>query len=241
MKRFAHETDAILAYSEATRRDVERLLDAPADKVTVAPMAVDEGFEPMDRAEAQAAVRREWGVAAPFLLFVSTLEPRKNVVGLLEGFARLRDRIPHSLVLIGGVGWKAEPIFEALDRLRLGDRVVRPGYVPHRRLPVWYAAADAFVFPTLYEGFGLPLLEALACGCPVVASNSSSVPEVTGGAALLCGPDDTEALAANVLRVLEDDALRADLVDRGRAHAARYSWRAMAEATWGVYQRLAQA
>ncbi len=239
IRRFAHRADAILVYSEATRRDVVRFLEAPADKIAIAPMAVDEGFIPMDRDEAVEWVAAHYGIRQPFLLFVSTLEPRKNVPGLLRAFAKVKNQLPHSLVLIGSVGWNADDIFETIAALRIEDRVIRPGFVPHMKLPAFYCAADAFVFPTLYEGFGLPLLEALACGCPVVTADNSSVPEVTGGAALMSAAEDEDAVAANIVRIVSDSALREDLVHRGRAHAQQYSWRACAEKTFAVYRELA--
>ncbi len=237
--RFCRRAGAIMAYSEATRRDLVERLGVTAAKVTVAPMAVDEAFAPMSREAAETVLRERFGVAPPFLLYVSTLEPRKNVPGLLEAFARVKDRIPHNLVLVGSVGWNADPIFETIARLGLQDRIIRPGFVRHLELPAFYCAASAFVFPTYYEGFGLPLLEALTCGCPVVTSDNSSVPEVTGGAALYSGADDHTAIADNILRVLEDGALRADLAARGKAHAAQYAWRDCAATTLNVYQTLA--
>lgn len=236
---FAGQAGAIMAYSEATAADIVRLLGVERDKITVAPMAVDEGFAPMDRSEAARLVRDTWGVEGPFLLFVSTLEPRKNVTGLIRIFERIGRDFPHKLVLIGGMGWGAGPIAQALESSPMRSRIVRPGFVPHRKLPAFYCAADAFVFPTHYEGFGLPLLEALTCGCPVAASDSSSVPEVTGTAALRAAPGDIEAHAAHIAAILTDAALRERLVADGKAHASRYSWRACAASTRTVYERLA--
>lgn len=236
--RFAHKADAILTYSEATANDVERLLQVPRSKIAVAPMAVDEGFVPVAREAATAALKREWGIDGPFLLFISTLEPRKNVTGLIRIFEAIGNEIPHKLVLIGGTGWNAEPIVDAIAKSPLRDRIVRPGFVPHMKLPVFYCAADAFVFPTHYEGFGLPLLEALTCGCPVVASDSSSVPEVTGGAALLAAPDDVAAHGRHVLSVLSDSAVRERLIADGKRHAAQYSWQRCAAQTRAVYKGL---
>jgi glycosyltransferase involved in cell wall biosynthesis len=235
----AKNADHIMAYSEATKRDIVRFLDANPEKITVAPMAVDEAFAPLPRDEATKRATKDYGVETPFLLFVSTLEPRKNIPTLLEAFAKIADDIPHNLVLIGSVGWNAEPIFEAIDKLGLQDRVIRPGFVPHMELPVFYCAADAFVFPTHYEGFGLPLLEALTCGCPVVTSDNSSVPEVTGDAALASDANDVDAIAANILRVLNESDLREDMISKGQRHAQRYSWGNMAQATLDVYRSVA--
>ncbi len=239
MARFAGEADHILTYSEATKADVVEYLEVSPDKITVAPMAVDDGFALVPREEAARRVKETYGIDTPFLLFVSTLEPRKNVPTLLRAFAKITRYYPHRLVLIGSVGWNADDIFRTLDKLNLGDRVVRPGFVPHRELPIFYCAADAFVFPTLYEGFGLPLLEALTCGCPVVASDNSSVPEVTGDAALRSPAHDADAIAEDISRVLSNEALREEMVRRGLAHARRYSWKACARATYNVYRSLA--
>ncbi|MDX9974628.1 MAG: glycosyltransferase family 1 protein [FCB group bacterium] len=240
MTTFAHEADAIMAYSESTKADIVHYLDVPPEKITVAPMAVDEGFEPMPRDEAERWVREKYFVETPFLLFVSTLEPRKNVPTLLHAFARVAREIPHKLVLVGGIGWDSEEIFDTMRRLRITDRVVRPGFVPHHELPAFYCAADAFVFPTLYEGFGLPLLEALTCGCPVITSNNSSVPEVTGDAALRSDANDDENIAADIRRVLGNPELVAEMKKRGFGHATKYSWDACARATLEVYRNLAQ-
>lgn len=239
MAGFARRADAIMAYSESTKRDVVRQLGVGAEKVTVAPMAVDEGFAPMGREAAEAYVGERYGVRPPYLLFVSTLEPRKNVPTLIRAFETIAADYPHSLVLIGGVGWNAGPILQAIEDSPVRERIIRPGFVPHMKLPAFYCAADAFVFPTLYEGFGLPLLEALLCGCPVVAAENSSVPEVTGGAALLSDAMDVDGIASNVMRVLDDGDLREKLVARGKAHAAGYSWHACAETTLDVYRGLA--
>lgn len=238
IRRFAQEADGILVYSDSTKRDIMRFLDVPAANITVAPMAVDEDFIPLPRERAIEFVKDKYRIAPPFLLFVSTLEPRKNVPTLLQAFARLTD-LPHRLVLIGSVGWNAEPIFETIGKLKLEDRIIRPGFVPHLELPAFFCAADAFVFPTLYEGFGLPLLEALTCGCPVVTANNSSVPEVTGDAAVTTDAMDVEGFAEAVRRVLGDGALRDSLISRGLAHAKQFSWRRCAETTHDLYRKLA--
>ncbi len=240
VRRFAAEADAVLACSEATKSDIVNRLDVEAAKVTVTPGAVDEGFAPMEREGAKAHVAKHYGINAPFLLFVGALEPRKNVPGLLRAFALVAKDIPHNLVLVGPLGWNPRGLFETLEALDLGERVVRIGYVAsHAELPAFYCAADAFVFPTFYEGFGLPLLEALTCGCPVVTSENSSVPEATGGAAVYADPTDVESIANGIRQVLEDAALRESLIARGLEHARRFSWHACARTTLEVYRRLA--
>lgn len=237
--RFCRDADAILAYSESTKGDIVQYLDVDPDRITVAPMAVDEGFLPLAREEAAGLVAERYGISEPFLLFVSTLDPRKNVIGLLRAFALLAKEIPHRLVLIGSPGWNADAIFETIENLGIGDRIVRPGFVPHLELPAFYCAADAFVFPTHYEGFGLPLLEALVCGCPVVTADNSSVPEVTGDGALRVDSKDVEGFANAVRLILSDSELREKLVAKGKAHAEKFSWHTCARTTMDLYRKLA--
>ena len=239
IRGFIRDADAVIACSEATRADAIELLDADPSKVTTVYEAVDEVFTPMDREAAAAYVAQHYGIRQPYLLFVSTLEPRKNVPTLLRAFAQLKNDIPHTLVLAGGVGWNAEPIFQTLAELNLSSRVAQTGFVrSHAELPAFYSAADAFVFPTLYEGFGLSVLEAMTCGCPVVTSNNSSIPEVTGGAALCVDALDADGLANAVRRLLEDAPLRESMITRGREQAQRFSWKKCAQQTLAIYRQL---
>lgn len=239
VRRFCREADAILADSGSTKADIERFLEVDPAKITVAPIAVEDGLGPMDRGEAARRVEEGYGVGGPFLLFVSTLEPRKNVVGLIRAFELLAKDFPHSLVLVGPVGWNANEMFGAIERSEFGGRVHRTGFVSQGDLRAFYSAADVFVFPTHYEGFGLPLLEAMVCGCPVVTSDNSSVPEVTGEGALRCDSYDMEGFAALVGRVLSDGALRDSLVEKGREQAAGFSWERCARITMESYKKLA--
>lgn len=234
--RYAPSADRIMAYSESTRRDIVRYLGLPAERVAVAPMAVDEAFRPVSREAAKDILRTRYGIDGPLLLFVSTIEPRKNVVGLLRAFEQLLDDIPHHLIMIGSIGWNAEDAVALMESPRLRARIIRPGFVPHMDLPPFYCAADAFAFPTHYEGFGLPLLEALVCGCPVVSADNSSVGEVTGGAALLSDSRDIDAIADNLRRIIADESLQKSLREKGFAQAHKFSWRACAEATLSAYR-----
>lgn len=236
--KHCHRADAVMAYSESTKRDLVRLLDVDPEKIHVAPMAVDEAFTPVPRDEALAHVHERCGFDGPFFLFVSTLEPRKNVEGLIRIFNSIAGDLPHKLLMIGGVGWRAEPILRAIEASPYRDRIIRPGFVPHMDLPAFFSAADALLFPTHYEGFGLPLLEALTCGCPVVAGDNSSVPEVTGDAALLCDEHDEEAFANLVRTLVSDAATRGQCIARGFEHAKKFSWRSCAETTLGVYRSI---
>jgi len=186
-----------------------------------------------------AEVRRRDGLRGPYILFVGNLEPRKNLVRLIEAFGRLKARhtLPHQLIVAGKRGWLYRSIFEAVERLGLRDDVIFTGYVPAEDLPALYAMADLFAFPSLYEGFGLPVLEAMACGTPVLTARTGSLPEVAGEAAWYVDPLDVEALADGMARILTDPGTRADLVDRGLLQAKRFTWAKTAAATLDIYRR----
>jgi len=219
----------VMAVSEHTKRDLVALLGVPPERIRVAGNAVDAVFQPVHDPAWRAAERRRLGLPARFLLTVGTIEPRKNLVLLLEAMALLRDRgqsIP--LVVVGREGWLYEPIYERVDLLRLRDDVHFWRHADDRDLLALYNLADVMVFPSLYEGFGVPPLEALACGAIVVCSNASSLPEVVGDAALLIDPHDPAGLADAIERALRDEALRRTLAARGPDQAGRYSWRASA-------------
>jgi glycosyltransferase involved in cell wall biosynthesis len=232
--------DHLLAISEHTRRDLIDLLGAPPAGVTVTHCGVDPTFRPLDAAQV-AAWRARYGLPERFILYVGTLEPRKNVPRLLDAYARLRRRGPvPPLVLVGGRGWRHAAIDARLAALGLGDAVRFLGYVPAAELPLCYNAAGVFVYPSLYEGFGLPPLEALACGTPVVTSNAASLPEAVGDAAVLVDPRDPAALADALAAALADEPLRQRLRAAGLAQARRFSWRRMAEQTLAVYHDVQQ-
>jgi glycosyltransferase involved in cell wall biosynthesis len=168
------------------------------------------------------------------VLFVGTLEPRKNLLMLVEAFAELDDD-QTSLLLVGGTGWRCADLFARVEEPDLKNRVVFAGYAAQHELPLWYNAATAFVFPSLYEGFGLPVLEAMACGTPVLCSSASSLPEVAGGAARLFSPTDSGELTAQLDQVLSDEDLRQELAERGLARSRRFSWTRAAQETAQVY------
>ncbi|MBP8132244.1 MAG: glycosyltransferase family 4 protein [Candidatus Hydrogenedentes bacterium] len=238
--RFARAADAILTCSEASKQDIVELLGVPETKVTVTYGAVHEGFAAPPREEAARRVREEYRLRDPYILFVGVIEPRKNVTGLLEAFARIRGKIPHRLVLVGREGWQREPVPAIAERLGIGDRITRLGYVPsHAALAAFYAAADVFVLPSFHEGFGLPVLEAMACGCPVVTTPRAALPEAGGDAARYADPESPEAMATAIAEVLQDTALRERMVAAGHAQAARFSWKETARRTLAVYRRVA--
>lgn len=246
--RAVARADHILADSRSTKDDLVAHMDVEPQRITVAYPGVDSRFRPLDEpasAEVCARVRARYELSRPFILSVGTLQPRKNYPALIEAFARLcRGEEgwiddPPLLVIAGGEGWLYEEIYATVERLGVGDRVRFLGFVPDEDLPALYNAAEVLAMPSLYEGFGLPVLEALACGTPVVTSDVSSLPEVAGDAALLVPPDDVEGLSQALDRTLTDDELRATLRERGLSQAQRFTWQRTAETALDVYRRLA--
>jgi glycosyltransferase involved in cell wall biosynthesis len=234
--------DFILADSENTRDDLICLLGVPPIKVEVVPGGVDAGFAPVRDEAVLEQTRQKVSGGAPFILSVGMIEPRKNFVKLIEAFEILKARLdlPHKLVLAGKRGWLSEPIYSRAQSSPLASEIFFPGYIPDADLPALYSAADLFAFPSLYEGFGLPPLEAMACGTPVVVSDSSSLPEVVGDAAICVDAESAEKLATAMARPFEDADLRDRMVAGGAAQASQYTWQASAEKMVDVYHRLAR-
>jgi glycosyltransferase involved in cell wall biosynthesis len=245
----ARAASHVIADSEATRRDLVQLYGTDPQRITVIPLGVDELSQPVTDTARLAAVRAKYGLPGDYLLYVGTLQPRKNLVRLIEAWGKICNlqsgprtaprlgAICNKLVIAGKRGWLYEEIFAAVRRLGLERQVLFPGYVPEEDLPALLSGATAFVLPSLYEGFGLPVLEAMACGTPVIAANVSSLPEVVGDAGLLVNPLDSDALAAAMQRLLTDAALRAELRQRGLARAKLFSWPRCAQETLAVLEQ----
>lgn len=225
----------LIAVSEFTKREIVRWLHVPPERITVTHNGVDTRFRPPDPVELEVFRRRK-GLPERFILFVGTLEPRKNLPTLLEAYAQIARDTDAPLIIGGGKGWLYDSIFAKVGELNLGDRVRFAGFLEDDELPLWYAAASVFTLPSLYEGFGIPLIEAMACGTPVVTTSSSSLPEVVGDAGLIVPPTDADQLGAALLRALGDQGLREDLRQRGLAQARKFSWLDMAERTLAVYR-----
>jgi glycosyltransferase involved in cell wall biosynthesis len=230
----ARRARVLFAVSEFTQREIIRWFEVPAERVMVTPNAADARFVPPTAAEL-AAFRERHQLPERFLLFLGTLEPRKNLPRLIEAYQRVADEIDVPLLIGGGRGWLYDSILA--QAAPLGERVRFVGYIPQDEQHLWYAAATAFVFPSLYEGFGMPPLEAMACGTPVITSTSSSLPEVVGDAGLLVPPEDVTALAAALRRIVDDQALRDRLRDRGLQRARHFSWDAAAHVALAGYAR----
>ncbi len=231
LRRAVRTADVFLAISENTKRDLVRLTGVDPQRVRVTPLAADPLFRPVRDGGTLARL----GIDRPYVLYVGTLEPRKNVPALLRAFAALEDR-ETLLVLAGAKGWMYEQIFSLVTQLGLESQVKMLGYVENDDLPVLYTEAQVFVYPSLFEGFGLPVLEAMQCGAPVITTNVSSIPEVAGEAAILVSPDDTAGLTAALRRVLSEPGLREEMRGQSLARAALFSWRKTAELTAEAYQ-----
>jgi glycosyltransferase involved in cell wall biosynthesis len=237
----ARRASFVVADSENTANDVICLLGVPPERVAVVPGGVDARFQPVTDPEGLQAMRRRLQVeSAPYVLFVGVIEPRKNLQGLIAAFelAKKRYRLPHKLVVVGRKGWLSDGIYEKYQRSSVREDIVFPGFIPDADLPTLYSAAAALVMPSFYEGFGLPLLEAMACGTPVIASNAASLPEVVGDAAPQVDPNDIDALAETLAQILQDNGLRAINRVRGLERAAQFTWHAAAQKLLDVYERV---
>lgn len=233
-------TDHVIAVSESTKADIVGLLGVPEEKITVIYEAAKPIFRSLERDVSRAEVRERYGLDDPFLLAVGTVEPRKNLMTLFEALRVLEDRrqLRPQLAVVGSRGWLFEETLARVKELGLEERVRFLGRLPDEELLCLYNAARVHVYPSLYEGFGLPPLEAMACGTPTVSSNVSSIPEVVGDAALLVDPHDPVALAEALWRMLVDEDLQGHLSRRGLERATAFSWDRAARETLAVYQRV---
>jgi glycosyltransferase involved in cell wall biosynthesis len=222
----ARRSARVLTVSEASKRDILHFLHVPASRVEVIHNAIDDRFDREPEVEDVVRVRQRYQLNDPFLLYAGNIKPHKNVGRVIDAFARLKKRgfEPVKLLIIGDEISKSPQLRRAVHRHQLHQHVRFLGFVPDATLAVLYRLADVFVFPSLYEGFGLPPLEAMASGTPVVTSNVSSLPEVVGDAALLVDPRDAEAIAGAIERILTDGELRRSLIKKGLGRAHEFSW-----------------
>jgi len=236
----ARRCHRIIAISESTRQDVIRYFGVPPGRVEVVYCGVDTQYRPIQDRALLDRFRADRHLPGRFILYLGTLEPRKNVGRLIEAYARARRQhgIPHKLVLGGAKGWLYGQIFARVGELGLERDVVFASYIPYDELPLWYNCADIFIYPSLFEGFGLPPLEAMACGTPVITSSVSSLPEVVGEAAIIVDPLDVDALAGAIAKVLDDPDLAERLKAAGPRRAARFTWGETAARTLEVYRNV---
>jgi glycosyltransferase involved in cell wall biosynthesis len=240
--RSVRRADHLLADSYHTARDLQEQWQVPPERITVVQGAVDHThFRPITDLAQQAAVRSRYGIGdQPYILGLSSLQPRKNFARLIEAFhlARQAASLPHRLIIGGGKGWLYDEIFAKVQQLGLAEHVHFPGYIADEDLPALYCAADFFAYPSLYEGFGLPIIEALACGTPVLTADNSCLPEAGGPGALYVPAEDVNKIAEAILQLAQDEALRAQLRTAGQAHAAQFTWERSARQLLSAYERL---
>jgi len=241
IKRSIREADAIIAISESTRQDILNVFHVPDRKITVTYLGVDHStFNSNASLAAIEKVKKKFRITKSYIFYLGTIEPRKNVDLLLKAFERVKDRTDANLqlVLSGKIGWKVDNLMKAIRSLVNSGDVVHTGYISEEEAACLYNGAEAFVYPSQYEGFGIPVLEAMACGCPVIASNSSSLPEVVGDAGVLVEPNNMEELAEAILKVLHDGDLRHALKAKGIQRAAHFTWERTAKTTRDLYASL---
>lgn len=217
--------DRILAVSHATKEDLELRFGVSSERIHVVNEAVDpELLRSSGAVGDDAVVLEKLGVHRPYLYFCGSLSPRKNILRVLQALELLRDRISHQVIVSGGEGWGAAAV-RSYARAHLADRFSHVGHVSTEMMRVLYRNADLYVYPSLYEGFGLPILEAQSLGCPVLTSNRTSCPEVAGDTAVIVDPESVEQIAEGIMRVVTDPVFRAQLVKKGLANVKRYSWK----------------
>jgi len=238
LKWVIRRVDKVLAISDKTKQDLITYLNVPENKIVVTLLAADKQYCKINNSKLIDNVKHKYGISSPYILYVGTLEPRKNVPALLEAYAKIKKKIPHKLVIVGKKGWKYKKIFETIDRLRLNDDVLFTGYVLNEDLPALYNGADLFVYPSFYEGFGLPPLEAMQCGCPVITSNTSSLPEVVGNGGIMVNPNNISELSKHMEMVLKNKNLRQKLIKSGLKQAKKFSWEKCARETLKVYEEV---
>jgi len=239
----AKNADIIVADSYHTKEDLIKILNIPKEKIRVVYLATDKHLKPTKDKKKLEEVKKKYHIDGKYILCVSTIEPRKNLPRLLSAYHQLRKEtnLEHKLVVCGTFGWLFGDIFTTIDRLNLRDDVIFTGYIEDEELPHLYSAADLFVFPSLYEGFGLPALEAMACGIPVITSNSSSLPEILGDAGIMIDPYKPDDLSEAISKVLSDEKLRNKMKAKSLERSKKFSWEQTAQQTLEIYQDLYSA
>ena len=234
-------TDLIITISESSKQDIINYLKVPAEKIFVTPLASQYNANFLSSLDLDKEVDNiNYDFSKPYLLFVSTIEPRKNINAIISAFNFLKQKykVEHQLVLIGKKGWNYEPIFTAIQNSPCKDEIHHLDYLSNELVALFYSKADVFLYPSHYEGFGLPVLEAMTLGTPVITSNTSSIPEVTGDAAILIDPNDYMQLAEAILQVISDSQLRQNLINKGKIRADLFSWERTAKETLKAYKSI---
>ncbi|OGY29500.1 MAG: hypothetical protein A3F35_00385 [Candidatus Woykebacteria bacterium RIFCSPHIGHO2_12_FULL_45_10] len=242
VSRSINHASHILTISESSKRQIIEHYKVNPEKISIVTPAIDHAeFFPRTQNEI-SMIRKKYKLPTKYILYASTLEPRKNVEGILQAYAALDEKLKktNGLVLTGGKGWKDESILKTIAELKnIGENITQTGYAPDEDLPAIYSGASLFVYPSFYEGFGIPLLEAMACGVPVICSDNSSLPEVVGDAAILIKAESAQAITKAISKVLSDSKLAKSLRQKGFAQAKKFTWEKSATKLLKVFQKLA--
>ena len=236
----AKKANRLIAVSESTKKDIETILGIDGGKIDVVYETIDKIFRPIEKSFAISQIKEKYKIKDKFILYVGVLEPRKNISTLIKAYANLifGNKINHQLIIVGKKGWGCQEIFKIVQNLNLSKKVIFTGYLSEKELVFLYNGADLFVYPSLYEGFGIPPLEALACGTPVLSSNISSIPEVVGEEGILVNPHNIEEISESMYRVLTDEKLRNVLKEKGIRRAKEFSEEKLAKKTIEVYKKV---
>jgi len=245
VRRTARRAARIITLSEYSRQDIGKTYQIAPEQIVVTPAAAHPHFAPVTGETELINIRQKYGIDSDYILSLGSLQPRKNLGRLIEAYSslrslRVRSKLP-KLVIAGKRGWLEREIFRAADRSKFGKDILFVGYVPEPDLPALFSGALTFVYPSYFEGFGLPVLEAMQCGTPVIAGNRTSIPEIAGDAALLFDPFNTEAVREALARVIDDAELRTSLRQRGLNRANEFNWTRTAELTLQTYRQAARA
>lgn len=243
LKRSIDRADAIITVSQHSKKDLMKYHDVEENKISIVPPGIEYDFYKGGQdvsSETQQEMQKKFDLPDKYILYLGTIEPRKNISSLIDAFMFLPEEIrnEYKLVIAGGVGWKAKSIVDKVSNHQFSDRIILTGYVDEVDKPYLYGMASVFVFPSLYEGFGMPIIEAMACGTAVVTANNSSLPEAGGEAALYSDALDIRRISENIKSIIVDDSIRDECVQKGIKHAQRFSWEDSAKKTVKVYEEL---
>ncbi len=228
----------IISVSEYTKKDILKFTKARQDKISVIYLAADESYKVITDQVRFDEVKRKYDLREPFIFYCGSLSPRKNVFRLIKAFDLIKHKIPHQLVFTAGKSWHDKHIYRLIKDLKLDNRVTVLGHVACKDMPVIYNLSEVYVYPSFYEGFGLPVLEAMACGCPVITSNVTSLPEVVGEAAIMVNPYSVEQLGGAIYKVLQDNDCKKKLINKGFQQIKKFSWEKTAYQTLEVFRKV---
>ncbi|MEF9953396.1 glycosyltransferase family 4 protein [Clostridium sp.] len=230
----------IITVSEFSKQDIIRIFDVPPDNIKVTHLAADHIFKPLDKETTKSYIKEKYNIEKDFLLYLGGFSARKNVRSILIAFSKIYKKLSKDLniVIIGPSKDEHQKLTELAKTLGIEDRIQFTGYVPHEDLPLFYNACETFIYPSLYEGFGLPPLEAMSCRCPVITSNISSIPEIVGDGAYLINPRSIEELTTAIEKMVDDTALRSSYIEKGFTRSAEFSWEKTAKETLEVYKSI---